>query len=149
MDSALLEGIADAIQIYGDEAMPLRTEKSPREIIVATLANLPDDVRHVLLSERSLLFFTGTVWGCAFQLFFPRSDTDQQIDGIFLASELWKSRISRKKAMSVVAHELGHVFLGHTRPDGADAAKQEREADDFAERWGFSRSYPEYKPAKQ
>lgn len=43
--------------------------------------------------------------------------------------------MSERQKRSTLAHELGHAFHGHTKPqNGADRRRQERQANDYAAR---------------
>ena len=50
---------------------------------------------------------------------------------------------SRK--MDVIAHEIAHFVLGHHKLENCSNPKNEKEADDLIEKWGFKRVYKEYK----
>ena len=47
------------------------------------------------------------------------------------------------KDEDVIAHEIAHVFLGHTGTRG-DVGKKEKDADDLIVIWGFNRIYQSY-----
>ena len=71
-----------------------------------------------------------------------RSFGGEMRDFIFLNM---RGRRSRKRKMTTIAHEIAHVYLGHsdTRTE-ANGATCESAADDLCESWGFGRAYANY-----
>jgi hypothetical protein len=144
LDTKNLSELAYDVVLHGDTSIAGRGERNLREIIVQTLARIPQKAYEKLIRERGLIFV-----GCgpkqlgeAFQLFFPVPDGQQEIrqDIVLLSSELCGQPLS--KAMNAVAHELAHVFLGHDDDRIGKGKNIEAEADRLAVRWGFKPSYP-------
>jgi Zn-dependent peptidase ImmA (M78 family) len=46
-------------------------------------------------------------------------------------------RLPRKKKLFVIAHEIAHAYLKHGEEKGKSKMKREKEANDFANKYGF------------
>jgi len=111
----------------------LQGSKFMKRMVIKTLSLFPEDI---------IIFITSKVWfvssfedGWAFTL---RGDELKRNEFlIFLSDELLKE--DEDQIIWTIAHEIGHVILGHRNNIGLpqakyEIAKQEREADEFAKK---------------
>jgi Zn-dependent peptidase ImmA (M78 family) len=57
-------------------------------------------------------------------------------------------KLSKKRKMNIVAHEIAHFILNHHLKNCSkmkDGMRLEKEADDLIVKWGFKREYKSYK----
>jgi hypothetical protein len=110
-------------------------ETDDQQAIVQTIAALPKKARELAVG---LIFVSMTdVDGFVHRTYCPGHDQPQEQTWIFL--NMGSLSFSKKK--DTVAHEIAHAYLGHDDVGKVTSNKNEREADDLAEEWGFKRSY--------
>lgn len=122
--------------------------------IRAVLVNLPSDVKEKLMElEVVFLAVEKSLHGLVLTLpstlhahpitaaRFPNLHTHPGGKVVYFSPLLFES--SPERIRFTIAHEIAHVVLGHTddfSPNAQEIAKrQEQEADEQAERWGFER----------
>ena len=128
-----IEGIAYNLEVIGDVII----EDGPHtSLICQVLQRLPKKTREKVLEE--VIFIHTTAWGTIHQLH-VQEDIKNRVIIIFNFKCIRKDETK----MDTIAHEIGHYILGHA--DGGKDLKEERAADDLAEKWGFGRSYKAYK----
>jgi hypothetical protein len=137
-----VDEVRDEIEYEGTNSL--------KSIVVQALSRLPAEVyERVMRGERPIHFFGlgAHQWGVSFRWHVPIPPSDKpsemQMEIIVLSGQL--CTMPPEDAMFIVAHELAHVYLGHTGihalPPG-DKSPQETEerADDLAARWlGYRR----------
>ncbi|MBP9802380.1 ImmA/IrrE family metallo-endopeptidase [Patescibacteria group bacterium] len=103
------------------------------------LVNMPQEVRDfleadvafcdALMSDKNDAAYAEALFGSKKQMIYFKQD--------FFKASVYSQRY-------IVAHEIAHVYLGHTAGDEhgfADYQKKEKEADDFAAQYGFLQDF--------
>ncbi len=116
----------------------LQGNKFMKRMVIKTLS---------LFSEDIIIFITSNVWfvssfedGWAFTLRGDELKINEYL--IFLSDELLAE--DENQIVWTIAHEIGHVILGHKNAIGevqtkSEVNKQEKEADDFAEKYFYNK----------
>lgn len=131
----LLDQISYDLQSFGDTTV---WDDGRRNLVVETLARLPEEVRDKVLDE-AVFILAGEAYGTLFPVVvnYPR-------EFCFVILNLASTRKwDDFRFMSMVAHEIAHFTLGVMGLTSDPLA--ERKADDLCESWGFKRSYRSYK----
>ena len=135
-----LEGI-----LYNIKSNECDEEEEENKLIIAkTLQKLPKDVRDRVMSK--VIFLHILRYGTIIKLYFPVPQKTKRIEQYFilLNFSLMKNEGKTKMdMMNTVAHEVAHYILRHYSGSIDADPKDERHADDLAEKWGFKRTYKE------
>ena len=105
------------------------------KLVVAEVISLfPSEIQKYLITHVWFLSSPDDAWAMTFR----GSDLTESEHLIYLSDELLKEDESQIKY--TIAHEIGHVILGHKNSIGrkqtqTEIDKQEREADQFARRY--------------
>lgn len=108
--------------------------KYMREMVAKTLLHFPENI--ILEVTKKCWFVSSFSDGWAFAL--KAEELKKGECMIFLSDELFEQ--DERQIMYSIAHEIGHVILGHRNSIGevqtkAEIKKQEREADEFARKF--------------
>lgn len=112
----------------------LQGNKFMKSIVLKTLSYFPQDIIDYVASH--VWFVSSFEDGWAFTLRGDELKKDEHL--VFLSDELLKENPGQ--ISWTIAHELGHVILGHRNSIGKvqtkkEIQKQEKEADQFAKRY--------------
>lgn len=153
-----MEGVLYELSVIGD----ITTDDDKDKIIIAkTLLKLPKKIRRKVLDE--VLFVIMRAAGTVTNIHLSKVITKEELveinkeferrgkNSVFprIAIEqpiiiLNFSEIKVGTEMDTVAHEIAHFILGHSNLLRPSNPKNERKADDLAEKWGFRRLYKDY-----
>ncbi len=105
-----------------------------RRMICKTLLFFPDNI--VKKITEKVWFVSSFDDGWAFAIRGDELEKDEAL--VFLSDELLKE--DERQIVFTIAHEIGHIILGHRNSIGKaqtprEVRKQEREADEFAEKY--------------
>lgn len=120
-------------QIYHAFGGKLHGSRKMKLVVCRTLAKMPEDIIDHITSD--CWFFSSTSDAWAFTI---RGDELTGKHLIFLGEDLLRE--SDRQIMYTIAHEIGHVILGHRNSilvlqTSREVRKQEREAHRFAARY--------------
>lgn len=116
----------------------LQGSKFMKSMVIKTLQFFPEEIIEFITQKA---WFVGSFEdGWAFTLRGDELKKDEYL--IFLSDELLQE--DEKQIVWTIAHEIGHVVLGHRNSIGkpqskGEIKKQEKEADDFAKKYLFAR----------
>jgi len=132
-------------------------------LIAEVLQRLPKKVREKILEEVVFIHTTayGTVIKLYFQKFIEKTEAETppkdewikpgflvRIPAVFIVFNFKGIRKDETK-MNTIAHEIAHFILSHKDSlKGRPSEKEEKMADDLAEKWDFGRCYKSYKRFK-
>lgn len=117
------------------------------KLIINTLKRLPKKIREKVLDE--VIFVFSSCAGYAKEICFQKFLTKEHIiNKSFIQFEqpiivLNFQEMKKNERMDTIAHETAHFILGHCKMKNINSPKNEREADDLIEKWGFKRAYKE------
>ena len=105
-----------------------------KRMVVRTLQKFPDDI--AMRIAKDCWFISSFPDGWAFTI--RRNELKKEEHLIFLADELLDQ--DEGQIMWTIAHEIGHVILGHRNSIGkvqtkSEVRRQEKEADEFAKEY--------------
>ena len=117
-------------QIYRMFGGKIHGHKMMKDYVCKTLAKFPQDIIDHITTDCWFLGSTADAWAYAF-----RGDEVAGKHLIVLSDSLWKQ--PEQDIVYTIAHEIGHVVLGHRNAilepqTKAETAKQERDARVFA-----------------
>jgi hypothetical protein len=107
-----------------------------KKMVIKTLGFFPENI--IKFVTRNVWFVSSFEDGWAFTLRGNELKRSEYL--IFLSDELLRE--DEKQIMWTIAHEIGHVILGHRNSIGktqskSEVKKQEKEADEFAKEYLF------------
>ncbi len=105
------------------------------------LLAMPEKDFELFLEQRPLLLCFPKVGGKIFRRLFavPPGAKEMQVNLIYLPPTV--NRLSEKYLANTVAHEIGHLVLGHQNIKDRPNSETEAEADALSVRWGFEPCY--------
>ncbi|MCI0529767.1 MAG: hypothetical protein L0Y56_20180 [Nitrospira sp.] len=116
-------------------------DQKVKTLIVKTLLKLPHKVRNKVLDEVTFVALnTEGSHGVFDLLYCPPHEKEKYEPMIFLNFNGFRRKTESFK-LTVIAHEIAHFILNHGNEPGPT---QEKDADDFCEKWGFGRAYKKY-----
>src|SRR5689334_19294068 len=123
----------DPKEIYRLFGGKLHGSRVMQNYVCRTLALLPLDIIDHITSDCWFLGSTADAWAYTF-----RGDEIKGKHLIVLSDSLWLQ--SDEDITYTIAHEVGHIVLGHRNAilepqTKSQTARQEREADEFAQRY--------------
>jgi len=151
-------GICDDIKTMGEASEGDIRDKT---LVAETLQKIPEKIREKVLDE-VVFVLMNSLYGEVINGLFSKDITKKELietpSGtfivdvrqplIFLNFGMMK-RLSKKRKMNIIAHEIAHFILHHHLDDNAEIKNgivlHEKEADDLIIKWGFEREYKTYK----
>lgn len=131
-----LKGILEDLTYF-----PGAVSDDDRLLVAQVIQRLPKRIREKVLDSRngaSFVLSNPGVLGNTMELYFPTEDYLGARWFIFLCLS---HRLSRKRKMTVIAHEIAHFVLKRSTGSGREA---EKAADNLCQKWGFGRTYKNY-----
>jgi len=134
-----LEGVL--YELYLSPPAATKADIQIEHLIARTLLKLPKKIRERVLYEYAVRFIAigrETHGHFLMSVCQPHSEP-KPMPEIFLHFSAMR-RMSEKRKMATIAHEIAHFILGH----GSLAPSEEnveKKADDLCEKWGFGRAY--------
>ena len=112
---------------------PTIQDETTTGLIVEVLARLPEPVREDVLEN--VVFVHSLAWGTLASI--------SSLPKAFIILN-FKGLRSQESKLCTIAHEIAHYVLS---PDNRSMGgeKEERQADDLCESWGFGRAYKSYR----
>ncbi len=129
-----VERIVYDIKIFGDTSPK---SKKYKILIAKALLKLPIKIRRRVLKD-VLFIITDGYAGTIFKL---KIIKPKILNFIILDFNAQKNE-SKNLILSGIAHEIAHFILEHDTKNSS--LKDEKEADDLCEKWGFKRVYKSY-----
>ncbi len=150
-EQGLLKEIFDRLPSVADV---IEKDQENSMYISKTLVRLPKSIRERVLEE--VAFVHTAARGTVSRVLFRKDiESDEDLEEIkkgkcvFIEQSLIilnLKYVKNTQKMDVIAHEIAHYVLGHDDPYHTGTWQEdERAADDLAERWGFNRSYKDYR----
>lgn len=131
-----LEGILNDLTV-----LPGTASDDDRLLVAQVLYRLPKHIREKVLESKNgatFVLFNPDVLGETQELYFNQDHLGLRWF-IFLSFPL-RMRLSRKRKMTVIAHEIAHFVLKHA----SGGREAEKAADNLCQKWGFGRGYKNY-----
>ena len=137
-----LEDIQYYLELIGNRY----SDKEDYSLLISeTLLRIPLEKRAEVIVNS--IFISDEDYGCVFNLYIKNPKRNKKVkQPIILLNFAAMEKESRPFKMDVIAHEIAHFIKGHhnKHPNNNDEyIKQEKEADDLIEKWGFNRTNKE------
>ena len=135
------EGISYRLCVFGVSSVEDRYYEG---LIVRVLHKLPEEVRDFIL-DGPVSFILAMARGTVHRMTFFLPSGKDRIERDFIVLRFDRSDSDDSTMMTTIAHEIAHVYLGHTDESKCHGgAKVEQATDDLIESWGFPRAYESY-----